>query len=135
MGSLSNFAELEILDHSVGEGAYAMPTCHLALCTADPTDAGTGADCSEVADANNYSRAALVGKWSPAAAGAITNDVAITFPEASGAWGEITHFAIIDGAVHGAGNMIWHGALAASKVVGNGDTVQVAIGDLDLTLD
>lgn len=135
MGSLSNFAELELLDHSVGEGSYAMPTTHLALCTADPTDAGTGADCSEVADANNYSRIALNGKFSPAAAGAITNDVVITFPEASGAWGEITHFAIIDNAAHGAGNMLWHGALSASKVIGNGDTVQVAVGDLDLTLD
>lgn len=135
MGNLSNFAELEILDHCVGEGAWAMPTCHLALCTADPTDAGTGASCNEVADSNNYSRVALAGKFSLAAAGAITNDVAITFPEASGAWGEITHFAIIDSGVHGAGNMIWHGSLTASKVVGDGDTVQIAAGDLDLTLD
>ena len=135
MGSLSNYAELKMLDHSVGEAAWAIPTTHLALCTADPTDAGTGAACNEVADANNYSRVALAGKWSPAAAGAITNDVAIAFAEASGAWGEITHWAIIDNAAHGAGNMIWHGALTASKTIGDGDTVQIAIGDLDLTSD
>lgn len=135
MGSLSNFAELELLDHSVGEGSYAMPTCHIALCTADPTDAGTGAACNEVPDSNAYSREALAGKWSPAAAGAITNDVAITFTEATGSWGTVSHFAIIDNAAHGAGNMIWHGALVASKAVGDGDTVQIAIGDLDLTLD
>jgi len=47
----------------------------------------------------------------------------------------ITHWAIIDNAAHGAGNMIWHGALTASKVIGDGDTVQIAIGDLDLTSD
>ena len=135
MGSLSNYAELEILDHSVGEGAWTMPTTYLALCTADPTDAGTGGSMNEVADSGSYARVALSGKWSPAAAGAITNDVVITFPEATGSWGTITHFAIVDASAHGTGNMIWHGELTTPQAVVSGNTVQVPVGDLDLTLD
>lgn len=135
MGSFSDWAELELLDHAMGEGSWAMPTTYLALLTAAPDDTKTGATMTEVADANNYAREALAGKWSPAASGAITNDVAITFGEASGSWGTISHFAILDGDTHGADNIIAWGALSASKAVGSGDTVQFAIGDLDITLD
>ena len=47
--SASDYLELEILDHIFGV-AYAQPTVYLALCTADPTDAGTGASMNEVTD-------------------------------------------------------------------------------------
>lgn len=44
MGSLSNYLELELLDHVLNNAAYSpAATLYLALCTADPTDAGTGA--------------------------------------------------------------------------------------------
>ena len=57
----------------------------------------------------------------------------ITFPEASGSWGLITHFAIWDAAT--VGNMLMHGSLTASKTIGSGDTAKFAAGDLDVTLD
>ena len=136
MGSLSDYAENELLDHIMGVGALAMPTVYIALCTADPTDAGTGASMNEVADANAYARLALAADFAtPAASGAISNDGAIEFVAASGSWGTITHFAILDSGTHGEGNMLMHGELGASKTVGNGDTVTFAIGDLDITLD
>jgi len=136
MGSFSNYAEAKILDHIVGKTSFTMPTAYIALCTADPTEAGTGASITEVADANAYARVTTAGSdWDAAAAGATANAAAIEFTEASGSWGTVTHFAILDSATHGAGNMLAYGALTASKAVTDGDTVIFAIGDLSATLD
>lgn len=60
MGSLSNYLENELLDHVLNNAAYSpAATLYLALCTADPTDAGTGASMNEVANSGNYSRKAI----------------------------------------------------------------------------
>jgi hypothetical protein len=32
------------------------------------------------------------------------------------------------------GNMLWHGALTASKTINDGDSLVFSIGDIDLTL-
>jgi hypothetical protein len=136
MGSFSNYLELELLDHILGDGAYTSPTAYIALCTADPTDAGTGASMNEVANSNAYARVATdAADWNAAAAGSKDNALAITFPEATGSWGTITHFAIVDSGTHGAGNMLVHGSLSVSKTIANGDAPRFAAGDLTITLD
>jgi hypothetical protein len=132
--NLSDYAENEILDHIMNVGAFTAPTLYVALCTAATVDADTGATITEVADANGYARTAT-GAWDVAAAGATENSAAITFPAASGgAWGTVTHIALVDSATHGAGNVLWHGPLTASKVINDGDTFKINAGDLDLTL-
>lgn len=131
MGSFSNYAENKILDHIVGKTSYTMPTAYIALSTADPTDAGTGLT-EPVGGA--YARKATTGAdWAAAASGATSNATVLSFPQATGSWGTITHFALMDAAT--AGNMIGHGALTASKVISTGDTATFSIGDLDITLD
>lgn len=134
-GNLSDYIEDKLLDHLMDVGAYSAVTLYVALCTAAPNDASTGATITEVADANAYARTAT-GAWNVASGGATENSDAITFPAASGGnWGTVTHIAIVDSASHGAGNVIWHGVLTASKVVNDGDTFKINAGDLDLTLD
>jgi len=134
--SLSNFAELEILDHIFGVGAWTPGTLYMCLCTADPTDAGTGAAMNEVTDAGAYARVDISGCFgTAAAAGTISNDAAITFPEATDSWGTVTHFAICDSDTHGAGNMVLHGALTQSKTISSGDTPRFSIGEFDLAAD
>lgn len=136
MGSFSNYAEVEILDHVVGKTSFTMPIAYVTLATADPTDAGTGASHNECANTNAYARVTTSGAdWNAAAAGAIDNANDITFPEATGSWGTVTHFTICDSGTYGAGNMIAHGALSASKAIDNGDTPKFAAGDFDITLD
>ena len=137
MGSFANYAEDKILDHIVGKTSFTMPTTvAVALCTADPTDAGTGASCNEVPDTNAYARKDTSGTdWAVSSGGATSNAGDLTFPEATGSWGTVTHFALIDNASHGSGNMLAHSVLGASKVIGSGDTPKFATGDLDLTLD
>ena len=134
MGSFSDFLEVELLDHVFMKGAYTPPTnIYVALCTADPTDAGTGSTITEPSG-GSYARVSTSGTdWDAAAAGATANATAIEFTQATGNWGTITHFALVDAA--SAGNMLGHGTLSSSKAVDSGDTAKFAIGELDVTLD
>jgi len=135
-GSFSNYAELKILDHITGKTSFTKPTCYVALCTGNPGEAGTGASMSEVADANNYARVTTAGAdWNAAATGAVDNANAIIFLEASGSWGTVSHFALLDSGTYGVGNILAYGTLDSSKAVGAGDTPTFAAGALDITLD
>ena len=130
MGSFADYLEDEILDHVVGKGSYTMPTVYVALSTADPTD-----DASGIAEPSGdaYARVETSGSdWDAASGGATANAAAIIFPEATGDWGTITHFALYDASTNG--NMLMHGALDASRSVTNGITPRFAVGELDITL-
>lgn len=131
--SFSDFLENELLDHIFGAAAYTAPgTVHVSLHTADPTDAGSGAEVSGGA----YARVAVTNdatNWPAASGGAKANGTAIEFATATASWGTVTHFGIWDAST--AGNLLAHGALGTSKAVGDGDTASFAVGELDITLD
>lgn len=131
MGSFANYWENEILDHLFSKGSYTPPTIYVGLSIADPTD-----DASGLAEpsGNAYARVATVGAdWNSASGGIIDNANDISFPQASGNWGTLTHFALFDAA--SGGNMLAHGSLGVSKPISNGDTAKFAAGDLDISLD
>jgi len=131
MGSFADYWENEILDHLFGKGSYTPPTIYVGLSTADPVD-----DASGLAEpsGNSYARIAMAGAdWNVASGGMLDNANDITFPEASGSWGTLTHFALFDAA--SGGNMLAHGSLSVSKSIGSGDTAKFATGDLDVSLD
>ena len=130
MGSLSNYAELELLDHLANAAYSSVATLYVALCTADPTDAGTGASMSEVANTNSYARAAIT--FAAAANRAIAQTGAVTFPQATGAWGTVTHWAIVDSATHGAGNMLAYGSFTAPFAPVNGNTPTIPSGEIEI---
>jgi hypothetical protein len=137
MADLSDYLENELLDHILKGLAFTVPaTVALALFTTATTDAGGG---TEVADANGYARLEIEGAtgrtFSVAAGGTMDNDQEWPFaPASGGSWGTITHVAIVDSLTWGAGNFLFHGALAVSKVIDDGDTFKFAVGDLDVTL-
>jgi hypothetical protein len=131
MGSFSDYLENEILEHVFGKGSYAPPTIYVALSTADPTDDGSG-----IAEpsGSGYARVQTqASDWNAASSGSLDNANDIMFPETTGNWGTISHFALFDAA--SGGNMLAHGALSESKSVGAGDTAKFAAGDLDVSLD
>jgi hypothetical protein len=135
-GSASDWAEIKILEHLVGKTTWPLPTVvYAALCTAGPGDAGSGGGINEVADANNYSRVNTSGLWGSASAGAISNSSAITFPQASGSWGTVTHMALCTSAAWGEGAVLVWFELTTPKPVTDGDTPEFAIGDVDITCD
>lgn len=140
MAAMSDYLEVELIKHIFRTGSFTKPTVlAIALCTAATSDSQTGATITEVPNSNSYARQTLNpldANWAATSGsdGLTSNLAAITFPQATGSWGTITHVAIVDSATHGAGNVLFHGALTTSKAVSNGDTFSFQIGDLEITL-
>ena len=131
MGGFSDYWENKILDHIFGKGSYTPPTIYVGLSTADPADDGSGL---AEPSGNGYARTQTsASDWNTASNGSLDNSSSITFTQATGSWGTITHFALFDAA--SAGNMLAHGALSQSKTIGNLDTARFQTGDLDISLD
>jgi hypothetical protein len=131
MGGFSDYWENKILDHIFGKGSYAPPTIYVGLSTANATDDGSGL--SEPSG-NGYARVQTsASDWNAASNGSLDNAGNITFAQASGNWGTITHFALFDAAT--AGNMLAHGALSQSQSISESDTARFQAGDLQISLD
>jgi hypothetical protein len=128
MGSLTDFSELELLDHVCNAAYTPVATLYLALATADPTDAATGASMSEVANSGNYARTTI--SLGAAASRRVTQDAVVTFPQANGAWGTVSHWAIVDSGTYGAGNVLAHGAFGTPKSIVSGNTPSVASSEI-----
>ena len=126
--SMSNYLENKILEHTLKNTAYTSPTnVYISLHTADVTDAGNGAEVS----GGSYARTAAT--FGSASSGAISNSAAVNFAAATASWGTVTHFGVWDAST--SGNLLYHGALTASKTVASGDTLSFAIGDIDISID
>ena len=130
MAALSVYLENKIIDNLFRAQAFAFPTTlYLALFTANPSQSGGG---TEVAG-GSYARVAVpcsLANWAGTQAAGSTaastgtnattsNNVAISFPAPTAAWGVITGFAVFDAAT--GGNMIIEGALGTPKTVNSGD--------------
>ena len=130
MGALSDHAEKLVLDWLMTTGAATRPTeWFVALYTAAPSDAGGGTEVS----GSGYSRQAIAFGAASSPDGTTDNTGAVSFTASGGSWGTITHVGIFDAST--AGNLLWHGALAASRTVNDGDTLSFAVGAVTLTLD
>ena len=126
MAAFSDYLEGAVLDATLRNTSYSSPSSvFLALFTSDPTDAGSGTECS----GTNYARQSVAFSRTNAVA---SNSSAIEFPTAGGSWGTITHFGVLDAS--SSGNLLYHGALTASKSITTGDIFRVPSGDLDITL-
>ena len=136
MSGLSDYAEDQVLQAWFGGQAMTLPSdLYMALSTSAPNDDGTNVN---EPVGNNYARAQvsnIPGEWTaPAGAGQTDNINDIVFNQATGgAWGIVTHVAVYD-ALTG-GNMLWSGALLASKVINDGDQFKFPAGTLIASLD
>ena len=129
MAALSDYAEKLLLDWMMTTGSATRPTAwYVALYTAAPSDSGGGTEVS----GNGYSRQTVAFGAAATPGGTTSNTGAVSFTASGGSWGTITHMGIFDAST--SGNLLWHGALTASKTVGDGDTLEFAIGNIDLTL-
>lgn len=126
MGSLSNYGENAWMGHIFASAYSPVATLYLTLCTADPGETATGAAMNECANANGYSRKAIT--FGAAAARRITQSGAVTFDQASGPWGTVTHWAIVDSGTYGEGNVLASGAFSPTFAPVSGNTPSVASG-------
>jgi len=129
-GSKTDFYEGMVIQH-LFESDYSAPDpTYIALFTVAPTDSTTGTECS----GGSYARVSVArGAGWTSSGGATENASDITFPEATGSWGEVVAFAIMDAS--SAGNMLYWGDLSAAKTINDGDTAKIPAGDLDITED
>lgn len=129
MAALSDYAEKLLLDFLMTTGSATRPTeWYVALYTAAPSDAGGGTEVSGF----GYARQSVTFDAASSPAGTTSNNNDVVFTAAGGGWGTITHIGIFDQVT--GGNLLWHGAIVASKTVADGDTLQFSIGNIDLTL-
>lgn len=132
--SFTNFLELELLDHVLGNAAYPAPaTVYVGLSTTTPNDDGSNFT-EPVGGA--YARAAVTNNltnWPAAVSGTKQNGTLISFPEATLAWGTITFVGIFD--APSGGNMLMKGALSVPRVIEIGDTAQFPPNNITVTLD
>lgn len=121
--SISNYAELKLLDHVTGRASFTAPaTVYLKLHTGDP-----GEDCTDNA-ATEATRKST--SWSAASSGSIATSATVEWTNVS-TTETYTHWSMWDAST--AGNPLWSGALSASAAVTAGDTFQIT--SLTLSLD
>ncbi len=129
MAALSDYAEKLVLDWLMTGGTATRPTnWYVALYTTAPSDSGGGTEVT----GSGYARQTVAFDAATLGTGTTSNTGAVTFTAAGGDWGAITHIGIHDAAT--GGNLLWHGSLLASKTIADGDTLEFAIGNIDLTV-
>ena len=130
MTDFSDFLEEELLDHVLNGLTWASPaSVWIGLYTAVPSDAGGGTEVS----GTGYARIQMTGGWT-VTVNVADNTAIIDFGTAgAGGWGTIGWVGIFD-AVTG-GNLLFWGALSATKTVNDGDSFQFAASALTVTLD
>lgn len=125
MSSMTDFFENKVIDHLLRNQSYTPPaTVYLALFTTATTDAGGGTEVT----GGSYARQACA--LSAASGGASSNSSTISFTNMPAC--TVTHAALMDAST--SGNMLLHGALAASKTVSAGETLSFAAGDVDVVM-
>ena len=124
-GNLTNYLENKLLDHFLGTTAYTMPTVYVGLFTVAPGDAGGGTEVT----GGSYARQTAA--FSAASSGATSNSGNIDFTGMPAA--TTVAIALFDAST--SGNMLVHGTLTTNKTTDAGDTLRIATGDLDISID
>lgn len=142
----SNYLENALLDHTLRRGTTG--TSRSALTQPGSTSTGisvallsgttatvlanleTGSVTNEIT-LGSYARQSV--SFGSAASGTSANDSTVTFPTATADYdGTVTCLAIMDAA--SGGNVLFYGALTVPKTVTTGDTFQIAVGNLQVSL-
>jgi hypothetical protein len=122
--SFSNTVDQAMLDYFL----TTYTTLYAGYSTTTPTKAG--ANVSEPAGETGYTRIEVTDFARTDSE--IDNDAEIVFPEATGDQGTATYAILYDAS--SGGNMLWFGALSASKAVSTGDVPRFPAGDFNLTM-
>jgi hypothetical protein len=125
MSALSDYLESGLLRLVIHGTAFTPPTnIYLALFTTATNDAGGGTEVT----GGSYARQLVT--FGAESGGQVINTAALTYTNMPAA--TITHGALVDALT--AGNFLFHGPFNAPKVVGAGDDLIMAIGDVIATL-
>ncbi len=127
MAEFSNYLENALINATLRATAYTSPSAvYVALFTSDPTDAGSGTEVS----GNAYVRKQVT--FSSPSNGVTSNSADVTFDQATGNWGTVSHIGIFDAST--SGNLLYHTPLTSSKTIETGDIFKIATSSLVVTL-
>lgn len=131
---LSDDAESKLLAHIFKNTQYTQPSnIYIALCKSTIEDDDTGSTLPSEMSGGSYARK-ICNTWdTDSVVGEASNDIAIRFAKATGAWGIATDFAICDALT--LGNIICYGKFATARNIGSGDQFIINTNDLDVTWD
>ena len=125
-GNLTNYLESKLIDHFLGTASYTMPTdVYVALFTVAPGEVGGGTEVT----GGSYAR--QIATFTAASSGATSNDSNIDFTSMPAA--TTVAIGIFDALT--SGNMLLYGTLTTNKTTDAGDTLRIATGDLDISID
>jgi hypothetical protein len=125
-GNLTNYLENKLIDHFLGTTSYTMPAdVYVALFTVAPSDAAGGTEVT----GGSYAR--QIATFTAASSGATSNDSNIDFTGMPAA--TTVAIGIFDAIT--TGNMLLYGTLTTNKTTDAGDTLRIATGDLDISID
>ena len=125
-GNLTNYLENKLIDHFLGTTTYTKPAAvYVGLFTVSPGEAGGGTEVT----GGSYAR--KVAAFTAALDGATSNDSNIDFTGMPAA--TTVAIGIFDAIT--SGNMLLYGTLTTNKTTDAGDTLRIAPGDLDISIN
>lgn len=128
MAELSNYLENKLLDHVLRNTSYNSPTTvYVGLYTSNPGDDNSGTEVS----GGSYARQVL--NVTTATGGIVTSSADVTFPQATGSWGTVSHIGLLDSLT--SGNLLMHTPLTTSRLIESGDILKISTGNLTAQLD
>jgi energy-converting hydrogenase Eha subunit B len=126
VSEFTDFLENELLDHVFANAAYSAPAnVHLALYTTTCSDSARGTEVS----GGGYGRQSTA--FGTASAGTISNSAIESFT-ASANYGTVVATGLEDAST--SGNQLCFDNDFTDTTVNSGDTLQFAIGDIDVSL-
>lgn len=130
MGSKSDEFETLILGHIFKGTAWNQRThLYVALSTSTLSDTCHGTGLNGEVSGGAYARKQC-DTWT-VSNGTASNNIAITFNQATASWGTLVTFAVCDHS--STGDVLYYGTLSVSKSIGTSDQAKFATGDLDVT--
>jgi hypothetical protein len=132
MSAMSTYLENKIANHVLRNTAYTTPgtVIYVGLIKFYETATLEAGTLTQEASGGSYARIQVTA-WDAPSDGATQNTGAITFPTATGDWGNVSGVIVSDHA--SAGNVLLHGSLTTSRDVKSGDVFKFNAGDLDIT--
>jgi len=125
-GNLSNYLEDKLIDHFLGTTSFTAPAAvYVALYTVAPTDSGGGTEVT----GGSYARQAAT--FTASSSGATSNNSNVDFADMPAA--TVVAIGIHDAST--SGNLLLWGTLTTNKTTDAGDTLRIATGDLDISID
>lgn len=123
MSDMTNYLEKKLLDHVLRNTVYTPPAViYLALFTGAPGEAGGGTEVS----GGSYARDNVNFTAADTELGTTSNNDALLFSNMPAC--TVVAFALMDALT--AGNALWTKVLSTPRVVGAGDNLTVAAGEL-----